>query len=292
MVNQQKFDLIHTHTPRSAMLGKIAARLAGVPLVHHVHGHTATEVGRNWRTWLSAQTERFSLSQAAAVIAVSPSAAQYIHNWGVPQERIHFVRNGVPGRKQLAHRPTPQGVWTLGMVALFRPRKGLEVLLETLAILRSRRLPVKLRVVGGFETPLYEAAAKLRAEELGITDQIQWRGFRQNMDAELDAIDLSIVPSLLPEGLPLAVVEALASGVPSIGSRVEGITEAIRHGHDGLLVEPNNPQSLAAAITAMIEGKHDWQFLRRNAIASHAQRFSDRSMAVGVANVYRQVLNS
>ncbi len=75
MVRAEHFDLIHTHTPRTALVGHLAARLAEVPHVHHVHGHTASEVGNGWLKWASAHVERLSLSRASAVIAVSPTAA-------------------------------------------------------------------------------------------------------------------------------------------------------------------------------------------------------------------------
>jgi glycosyltransferase involved in cell wall biosynthesis len=153
LVRENQINLIHTHTPRAALVGQIAARLTGVPMVHHVHGHTATEVGSGWRVWLSAKTESFSLQNASAVIVVSPTSAQYIHLWGVREDRVHLVPNGVPVRIDLVDLPTPHERWTLGCVALFRPRKGLEILLEAMAFLHRRGLPVHLRLIGGFETP-------------------------------------------------------------------------------------------------------------------------------------------
>ena len=98
------------------------------------------------------------------------------------------------------------------------------------------------------------------ADRLGIAERIEWLGFRHNIEVQLDTLDLLILPSLLPEGLPMVVVEAMAAGVPPIGSRVPGITDVIPHGHDGLLAEPNNPTALADVIEAIIEGKDDWQF--------------------------------
>jgi glycosyltransferase involved in cell wall biosynthesis len=290
LVRREKFDLIHTHTPRAALVGQIASRLTDVPMVHHVHGHTATEVGNGWRAWLNAKTEKMSLARARAVIVVSPTAARYITAWGVPENRVHYVANGVPARTVKAERLPPHDNWTLGCVALFRPRKGLEVLLEALARLHHAGLPVHLRLIGGFETPQYHEQARRLTSDLGISKLIDWRGFRKNMDLELEATDLLILPSVLAEGMPMAVLEALAAGVPPIGSRVDGISDCIRHGHDGLLVEPGNAAALADAITSVIEGQHDWQILRRNAIEMHRKQFSDRSMANGVAEVYRHVL--
>lgn len=290
MVREERFDLIHTHTPRAAMVGQIAARLAGVPLVHHVHGHTAVEVGQGWRTWLSAKAEKYSLAGAAAVIAVSPTAAQYISRWGVRRERIHLVPNGVPARKQFSSRPIPR-MWTIGAIALFRPRKGLEVLLEAIAILRRQGQAVQLRVVGGFETSAYQDEVRRLSQQMGIAPFVEWRGFRQDVDAELDALDLLVLPSVLPEGMPMVLLEALASGVPPLGSRVDGITDVIEHGRNGLLFEPGSAASIAEAVAAVINGRHDWRQLRRNAMTSHAERFSDRGMASGVADVYRKVLH-
>jgi glycosyltransferase involved in cell wall biosynthesis len=290
LVRSEKFDLIHTHTPRAALVGQIASRLTGVPMVHHVHGHTATEIGNDWRAWLNAKAEKMSLARARAVIVVSPTAARYITAWGVPESRVHYVSNGVPARNGLVARATPREKWTLGCVALFRPRKGLEILLDALARLHHAGLPVRLRLIGGFETPQYQEQAVRLAQDLNVTKLIDWRGFQKNIDAELDATDLLILPSVLAEGMPMAVLEALAAGVPPIGSRVDGISDCIRHGHDGLLVEPGNAAALADAITSVLEGEYDWQTLRRNAIEVHRAHFSDRSMANGVAEIYRYVL--
>jgi glycosyltransferase involved in cell wall biosynthesis len=91
--------------------------------------------------------------------------------------------------------------------------------------------------------------------------------------------------------MPMAVLEAMAAGVPPIGSRVEGIADVIHHGQDGLLVEPGNAEALANAVTSVIEGDVSWQELAENAVKTHAARHSDRVMAATVAEVYRRVLN-
>ena len=241
-----------------------------MPLVHHVHGHTAVEVGRGWRAWLSAKSEKRSLAGASAVIAVSPTSAKYINAWGVPQERIHLVPNGVPARKKFIDRPVP-AVWNLGAVAFFRPRKGLEVLLESISLLRRQGLPVQLRVIGGFDTPAYQNEVRQLAEKLGIAQFVEWRGFCQDVDAELDALDLLVLPSILPEGMPMVLLEALAAGVPPMGSRVDGITDVIEHGRNGLLFEPGSAEAIAESVSMVISGQHDWRQLRRNAIRSHAR---------------------
>jgi glycosyltransferase involved in cell wall biosynthesis len=290
MLRAGRFHIVHSHTPRTAMAAHLAARLAGVPHVHHVHGHTATEVSRGWFARFTGLIERMSLSRAAAVIAVSPTASDYIQRWGVPAERVHLIPNGVPARKNLPQRPSPAAVLTLGMIALLRPRKGLEVLLEAVAMLSRAGTPVKLHVVGGFENLSYKQQMRRLADELGIASLIEWRGFRRDITAELDELDLLVLPSVLPEGMPMVLLEALASGIPLIGSNVDGITDVLRDGHNGLLAEAGNPTALAQAVTAIQTEKYDWQRLRRNAVADHAAKFSDVAMATGLAQIYRQVL--
>jgi glycosyltransferase involved in cell wall biosynthesis len=290
MIREQHFDLIHTHTPRAILVGAIASRLTGVPLVHHVHGHTAVEVGSGWRLRLAAEIESISLSQASAVIAVSPTAAEYIAERGVPVERIHVVPNGVPGRTAIVDRQTPASMWTIGMVALLRPRKGLEVLLNAVSQLHSRGVPIQLRVIGGFETAEYEREVRQLADTLNVNEIVEWRGFQSDINRELDSLDLLAFPSVLPEGMPMALMEAMAAGVPPIGSRVAGITELIDHGLNGLLVEPNEPAALATAVRAIIDKQFDWQIMHHATIETHKLRFSDRTMAANVAKVYRQLL--
>ena len=291
LIKREQYVLVHTHTPRAALIGSLAARLTGVPMVHHLHSPTAndsTRVGQNrWNAWI----ERQSLSNVAAVIAVSRSLAMYAARERIGSDRVIVVPNGVPMRGPLADRLPPVRTWTLGTVALFRPRKGLEVLLEALAALRARGLDVTFCAVGDFETPEYRQQIDAQVKRLGIGDQITWVGFTRDVPAELARMDAFVLPSLFGEGLPMVILEAMAAGVPVIGTAVEGVPEAIRDGLDGLIARPNDPVDLARSIARYVRGEVDWSRIRRDAHARQAERFSDRSMARGVAEVYREVLS-
>ena len=121
---------------------------------------------------------------------------------------------------------------------------------------------------------------------------IDWTGFCSDISQQLTQMDLFVLPSLFGEGLPMVVLEAMAAGVPVVATRVEGVPEAIEHGVHGVLAEAGNPSALADAIRDVIAGRHDWLALRQCALARQAASFSDRSMAAGLANVYRQHLPS
>jgi glycosyltransferase involved in cell wall biosynthesis len=290
LCRDEGYDLIHAHTPRTAIVGRLAARRAGVPFIYHVHSPAGRDSTHRLLNWVNAAAEWAVVRGADRLITVSPSLRDYMMARGIAAERINYVANGVPGSSTTAERRPPTAAWTLGTVALFRPRKGIETLLEALAVLRSRDINVRLRAVGGFETPMYKAEVLGLAEKLDLAPAIDWIGFTRNVNRELAKINLFVLPSLFGEGLPMVVLEAMAAGLPVVASRVEGVPEAIVHRETGLLVEPGSVSQLATAIEEVVTGRADYNQLSCGARERHAERFSDMKMAEGVANVYRDVL--
>ena len=297
IVRQQGYHLLHAHTPRTVLLAGIVSLITGTPLIYHVHSPTSRDSTRKWTNRVNAWIERVTLMWASAVIVVSHSLGRHLRDSGVPGEKIHVVANGVPCSEEAlnpsdADQQSCSRSWTLGTVALFRPRKGVEVLLEAVARLRAAGLPIRLHAVGGFETPEYERTMLEKTCRLGLEKAVTWTGFTRDVNRELARMDLFVLPSLFGEGLPMVVLEAMAAGVPVVATRVEGTPEAVRDGLDGVIVAPNDPEDLARGIRRVVEGEMDWTALRRSAIERQAECFSDRSMAAGVAEVYRQVAAS
>jgi glycosyltransferase involved in cell wall biosynthesis len=290
IIRRERCQIIHTHTVRAALVGRAAAALTGVPMVHHIHSPTTAETTRSWRNWINAGIERISTRKIAAAITVSESLAQYAVKHGIPAERIAVVHNGVPVFHDYAERETPRGTWNIGCMALYRPRKGLETLLDAMAQMLQAGLKVKLRAVGKFETPDYEREIHERVAKLGIAEHVEWRGFRSDTPAEFAAMDLFVLPSLFGEGMPMVVLEAMSFGVPVIASRVEGIPEAIVDGRDGLIVPPGDAASLAEAAARFFCGELPWNVIRHRARARQVAHFSTESMAGRTADVYRRVL--
>ncbi len=291
IVRSEGYELIHTHTPRTAMLGAIVAGLTGVPMVHHLHSPARSDSTRRLQNHINAVVERVSLARASAIIAVSQSLGRRVAGLARPGRLVATVPNGVPCCPARRPRSPDQTEWTLGTVALFRPRKGIEVLLHALAQLRAEGLAVRLRAVGGFETPGYERHIVSLASRLGLEGAIAWRGFTSQVPDELVQMDLFVLPSLFGEGLPMVVLEAMAAGVPVVASHVEGIPEAVREGIEGLLVSPGDWSALAGAIRRVVSGLVSWQALAAAARQRQVAQFSDVAMARGVAEVYRRLLD-
>jgi glycosyltransferase involved in cell wall biosynthesis len=290
IVRRECCSLIHTHTVRTALVGRLTSWLTGVPMVHHLHSPTTAETTRPLRNLFNAAVERAGTFRVSAAIAVSTSLARYGAEHGIPADRITVVHNGVPEFPNFVERSVPQGTWTLGCMALFRPRKGLETLLDALSQLRQAGMPVRLRAVGKFETPDYQREVMGRVEERNLGDLIEWRGFQSDVAAEFAAMDLFVLPSLFGEGLPMVMLEAMSFGVPVVATRVEGVPDAIRDGVDGRIIEPADAAALAEAVTQFISGGVDWRALRHSARRRQVEHFSDHSMAASTAAVYRRVL--
>lgn len=291
VARREGYRLIHSHTPRTAMVGRIASLAAGLPMVHHVHSPTARDTESPLRNRTSAVVERISLLGVARLIPVSQSLERYLLDKGYAAAKIHTVANGVPTPAgQLPDRCVPVEEWTIGSVALYRPRKGIEVLIEAVAALRRRGRRVRLLAVGPFETQAYETEIRALAQRLQVAEAIEWMGFTDDVNKALAAMDVFVLPSLYGEGMPMVLLEAMAMGVPVIATRIEGIPEVLDHGRTGLLVPSGDAGALAQSVEALMNGRHDWQALRVAGRNAQVERFSDRSMAAGVATVYREVL--
>jgi len=282
---------VHTHTPRSAAFGCIVAGLERLPLVHHVHSPTRQCTERALRNFLAGGLERIAFARADRLIPVSEALVDYLLAEHAPPSRIRRVYNGVP-RMQVLPRREPGPAWVLGVVGLFRPRKGLEVLLRALERLTAAGVQVSLRAVGPFETAEYRGQVLELARRLGVDRHIEWVGFSHDVPAELAPLAGLVLPGLYGEGLPMVILEAMAAGVPVVARRVAGVSEAIEHGVNGLLVPPHDDAALAATPEALLAGQHSWRELRAAALAEHAERFSAEAMAAGVASVYEELLET
>lgn len=290
IVRNNGYDLLHAHTPRTLLIATITGLLTKLPVVYHVHSPAAADSTKWLNNRINALTEWFCMMWVSAAIPVSESLGRRTIASGFSPEMVHVVKNGVPARPVRPARSKSEKEWTIGTVALFRPRKGTEVLLDAIAELRKQGLPVRFRAVGPFETEGYGKELKDRAERLGITDVVDWTGFTSDVDAELVKMDLFVLPSLFGEGLPMVVIEAMSAGVPVIASRVEGIPEAIREGVDGLLFDPSDLDGLIVAVRKFIDGQIDWNAIHRQEVERHAEAFSTEVMASGVAEVYGEII--
>jgi glycosyltransferase involved in cell wall biosynthesis len=290
LAREGDYTVLHAHTPRTLMIASLAAKKLKCPLVYHVHSPVGRDSARGMMNKLNTMIESWSLRRVDRMICVSNSLRGYMEELGHDPEKLRVVSNGVAPLSELPTRSNPQTPWTIGTMALFRPRKGTEVLLDALAIIKQAGQNVQLRAVGPFETEEYESEIMAQVANHGIGDMITWTGFQTNVNEQLQQMDLFVLPSLYGEGLPMVVLESMANGVPVVASNVEGIPEAVRDGIDGLIFEASNANDLAEKLMSLIGDVEKWKAMSESSVERQRNELSDRSMARGASEVYNELV--
>ncbi len=194
------------------------------------------------------------------VICITDFTRRYlIDTYGVPEERISLIYQGTDlatftpdesrARESRQRYPVPEGIFpVLGNVGSFEHRKGQFILLDAVAQARRRLPELHLMLVGDGPD---EAALQDRAVELGLDRHVSFFPFTREPAHVFDVIDILVLSSTYKEGLPNVLLEALATGVPVVSTRLAGTPEVVHHGTTGLLVELGNVEELAAAIVEL-----------------------------------------
>ena len=261
---QRKADLVHTHQLRNTLLARLATLAGGPPVVTHVHSPAFRESTRGLNNLITGATDRTLASRTRMFIAVSKSLGDELVRLRIPQNRIRIVPNGIPlppaatpASRTALHGEfgIPSSVPIVGLVANLRPRKGAEILMRAVAQLRAEGRPLHVLLVGeAFRGEGRDYGAELRrlAEDLDISDQTTFAGFRRDTDAIISGLDVFVLPSLFGEGLPMALLEAMGAGVPTVSTPTEGIAEVISDGQTGMLVPSGDVTALAHAVRRLL----------------------------------------
>lgn len=291
LATQTKSCLLHAHTPRTALVAAFAAHRLQLPWVYHVHSPAARDSTRGLVNRINDWVERFSIASCDLLITVSRSLRREMLRRGVARSRLVSIANGVAAIEPIdpvARLRTR--TWRLGLIALMRPRKGVEVALEAMAKLKSQGAPVSLDLIGGFETPAYEESIRQLISENELDDVVHLKGFTRDVPAAVRELDALLLPSLFGEGMPMVVLEALSAGVPVVATRVEGTPEVVRQGIEGYLAIPRDVADIALQIQAMCSDRRRWVEMSQAALARHRSRFSDIEMARRVAKAYDRLI--
>lgn len=250
LIKKSRCVLIHAHGYRATFLGLASAKLLGLPFLATCHGYIATDRA----LCLYNSVDRRVLRLADAVIVVSKEIREALMRSGMKSSSIQVIPNAVgavaprAGRSSLAAAVRhscgfSDSDFVVGFLGRLSEEKGVRHLIGALQ-LSSGKKPLKAIVVG--DGPQRKELERL-SETLNVRERVHFAGFQADIEPWLGSFDVFVLPSL-SEGTPMALLEAMAHGVPVVATRVGGVPDIIVSKKNGLLVSPGNPSELKDAL--------------------------------------------
>jgi glycosyltransferase involved in cell wall biosynthesis len=237
--------------------------------------------------------QRLAHRLATHVIAVSEAVGETAVRLGVPRERVVVIPNGVDVERFAAAVADPtvrgeNGAPVVGSVGCLAARKDYPTLLEALALLDRRGRGFRAVLVGDGKE---RGPLERRVEELGLAGRVRFLGERPDVERLLPGMDVFVLSSR-EEGIPNALLEAMAAGRPSVATAVGGTPEVLEDGETGWLVPPSDPSALAVALEAALADRTE--AARRGAAAQRAtrERMSIESMVERHQRFYLEAVAS
>ena len=297
LMRREKPDIIHTHTAKAGTLGRAAALLA-LPgrrkrLYHTFHGHVFSGYFSPRKTRVFIRIEQFLGRYTDRLIAVSERTRQDLIAYKIaPPEKIAVIPLGLeldPFAACARHRGElrrelclPPEATLIGVVARLVPIKGLPDFLEAAGCVAARFPDAVFLIVGDGEM---RPALEAQARALGLMGRVRFLGFRKDLPRIYADLDI-VVLSSLNEGLPVSLIEAMASGCIVASTSVGGVPDLIEDGETGFLAPPQDPGALAATIARALDARERWPAISERARASALERFHIQRLVADIEALY------
>jgi glycosyltransferase involved in cell wall biosynthesis len=260
LMRRERPMIVHTHTAKAGALGRLAAWLAGVPVVVHTyHGHVFRGYFSPAKTRFFVAVERWLARRTDRLLSVSPQVRRELLELGIgtPEQLVvlplgldldPFLNGGAGGvlRRELGIEPAAPVVT---IVARLVNIKAHEVFFEAASIVSARRPDARFVVVGDGER---RAELEALVERLALGRAVRFLGWRGDLPAIYRDADVVALTSR-NEGSPVSLIEAMAAGRPVVATRVGGVPDLVEDGVNGYLVEPDQPAAMAEGLLALLE---------------------------------------
>ncbi len=298
LINLEKPDIVHTHTAKAGTLGRIAAKLTGVPIIIHTfHGHVFHSYFGFFRTKFFLWLERLLAKFTDVIITVSEQQRDEIIKYRVAEPgkiiaiplgldlKPFFSSNADPNELRVEFS-VPEQTKLVGIVARLVPVKNHVCFLEAARLVLERYDDVRFMIIGDGEL---RGTLEQKARDLGIEDRVIFMGFQHNLQKIYAGLDI-VALSSYNEGLPVALIEAMAAGKPVISSEVGGVVDLILDGNNGLLVPSNEPKSLAEATLYLLEHPERRKIMGEAGRKKVYPHFDKKRLVDDIDNLYENLL--
>jgi glycosyltransferase involved in cell wall biosynthesis len=295
LTKREKFDLVHAHSTKAGLLGRLAARLAGVKaILFTAHGWAFTE-GRNfWKRWVLAQTEKIASACSMKIACVSEHDRQLALKFGVTKtEKLLVIHNGLEEEPFLQAQGagvarelnlTKEKETVITFVGRLAAPKEPVVLLESL-----KKFPHAKALLVGDGPMRPELEAYIAQNQL--SERASILGMRSDIPEILAASDIFVLPSRW-EGLPLVIIEAMFAGLPIIATDVGGVSELVQEKINGFLIPRSDVAALQRALAQLIADKTLREEMGEKSRQRALKQFTMERMLAQYEKLYRETLQT
>ena len=293
--------IVHTHTAKAGALGRVAAWLAGVPVVVHTFHGTVFEgyfgaTGSN----LYSIAERCLARLTDVIIAISPRVADELHRRGLePRDRIVTIPLGLeleafvssrrrPPAGLRRHLGVPENTPLIGSVGRLVPIKDIDTLLSAVSHIVANPAGARAHLVIAGDGP-ERARLESLSHALGVADRVHFLGFQSDLPGLMGQLDV-VVNCSRNEGTPVAIIEAMAASVPVVATRVGGSPDLLQGGRLGQLVPSSDPLVLSQAIIASLSQTETQRHRTREAQAWVVAHYGAERLIEDIQTLYLDLL--
>jgi glycosyltransferase involved in cell wall biosynthesis len=299
-LGQQKIKIIHTHGYKSNLYAIASSIRKDVPRISTCHNWLGEGMKMKSYAWL----DKFFLNKFDRVIAVSDSVKKEILNYNISPEKVLIINNGIKIERFDEHKwknnvrkefGVEESSTVVGTVGRLSEEKGHINLLNAAEVVLRRYPKVVFLIVGDGPLREYlESRASQVAEKIFVKDGCSSKpfifcGIRSDMPAIYSMMDIFALPSL-DEGLPMSLLEAMASKKPVVATKVGAIPKVIEDGHSGVLIQPGDVNGLVNSIIDLLVNPKLAHELGRHARDKVEKEFSSKKMTEKYIDVYHDVL--
>ena len=280
-------NLVSLHSSKAGLLGRLAAKAAGIPAIFTAHGWTFTVSASSWTRHLYIWIERFAAILAKRVITVSETdRGMALHTRVASSRKLTTIHNGMPDvSRDLLASPGKMPVHIV-MTARFSSPKDHHTLLQALAqIGASQEWSLELIGTGPGQMEVAD-----QVNELGFEDRVEFAGEVDDVARRLSRGQLYVLTSNW-EGLPRSIIEAMRAGLPVVASNVGGVSEMVRDGENGFLVEPGNVEQLSERLQKVLSDPELRQRMGEKSRRYFEEGFRFEEMVEKTLEVYRAVVD-
>jgi glycosyltransferase involved in cell wall biosynthesis len=292
--------IVHTHSSKAGILGRWAAWFAGVPIIiHTIHGYGITPGQSSAIRQVLICLERMTGWITTHWIAVAQADIEKGMAWRLFDKNVSLIRPGIDPRRfqigpdsqtrETLRRELGAGTdhWLIGTVACLKPQKAPADFVSVAKRVCDSIPRARFVLIGDGELrPLVEALVS----QSGLQDRVRLAGWRRDIPAVMHAFDAFVLTSHW-EGLPRAILEARAAGVPIVATKVGGVDEVIRNDCEGMLAEAGDVEALSAALVRLHQRRAE-VLLERSRPDPLPKEFHIEEMVKQYESLYRELLES